>query len=70
MLAEMGHEHGEVFVCNLKDGFALATQEAWIQNATVRDNILFHQPYNPLRYEAVVRACALHEDLKVNFLVH
>ena len=61
----MNRLQGEVSVHGLSQGFALATQESWIQNATVRDNILFHQPYDVARYEAVVWACALTEDLKV-----
>ncbi|XP_070181093.1 ATP-binding cassette sub-family C member 10-like [Littorina saxatilis] len=65
VLAEMNRLQGEVCVHGLKQGFALAAQESWIQNATVRDNILFNQPYNATRYEAVLWACALTEDLKV-----
>ncbi|RKP37855.1 ABC transporter [Dimargaris cristalligena] len=38
-------------------------QTAWIQNATVRDNILFGQPYNEERYERVLKVCALEKDL-------
>ncbi|KAL8565198.1 hypothetical protein ACOMHN_003985 [Nucella lapillus] len=65
VLAEMNRLQGQVSVQGLHQGFALAAQESWIQNATVRDNILFHQPYRASRYEAVLSACALTEDLKV-----
>ena len=34
----------------------------WIQNATVRDNILFGKPYEPDWYDQVVNACALKHD--------
>jgi ATP-binding cassette subfamily C (CFTR/MRP) protein 10 len=64
VLAEMKRLQGTISVRGLRQGFALAAQEAWIQNATVRDNILFHQPYNTARYEAVIWACALADDLK------
>lgn len=47
-------------------GFGLAAQEAWIQHASVRDNILFGTAYDPVFYQAVVEACALSDDLKVN----
>ncbi|KAI8865339.1 P-loop containing nucleoside triphosphate hydrolase protein, partial [Ramicandelaber brevisporus] len=40
------------------------TQTAWIQNATVRDNILFGQPFDEARYRQVVRVCALERDLQ------
>nr|KAG5712893.1 hypothetical protein BaRGS_007490 [Batillaria attramentaria] len=64
LLAEMGRVRGSVSVQGLEEGFALAAQESWIQNATLCDNILFHQPYDSTRYEAVVWACALTDDLK------
>ncbi|XP_076441602.1 ATP-binding cassette sub-family C member 10-like [Babylonia areolata] len=65
ILAEMSRLRGQVSVQGLQRGFALVSQESWIQNATVRDNILFHRPYVMSRYEAVLSACALTEDLKV-----
>ena len=34
-------------------------QEAWIQHATVKENILFGQPFDSKKYNAVVFACAL-----------
>ena len=46
-------------VADLSDGFAFVGQEPWIQYATVRDNILFGQPYNEDYYSQVIHACAL-----------
>ena len=63
--AEMQLEQGLVTVANLGDGFGLAAQEAWIQNASIKDNILFGKPYCDEKYAAVVEACALEDDLKV-----
>ena len=34
-------------------------QEAWIQHATVKENILFGQPFDSEKYNAVVFTCAL-----------
>jgi hypothetical protein len=31
--------------------------------ATLRDNILFQAPYDEVRYNAVINACALNQDL-------
>ena len=42
---------------------SLATQSAWIQNASLRDNILFGSEYDPVRYRRVLFACALEADL-------
>ena len=39
-------------------------QEAWIQNDTVRNNILFHQPFNNERYQKILRICELNPDLE------
>ncbi|KAG2412200.1 hypothetical protein HFD88_009757 [Aspergillus terreus] len=40
------------------------SQDPWIENATVRDSILFGLPFEPSRYGEVLHACALAEDLK------
>ncbi|KAK4142388.1 P-loop containing nucleoside triphosphate hydrolase protein [Dichotomopilus funicola] len=41
---------------------AYCPQYAWIQNASIRDNILFGKTYDPSFYADVVRACALLPD--------
>ena len=38
-------------------------QQAWIQNLTVRGNILFGRSYDKSFYQQVIRACALEADL-------
>ncbi|KAG0238087.1 hypothetical protein BGW42_007641 [Actinomortierella wolfii] len=42
-----------------------APQTPWIQNATIRDNILFGQPFDPIKYQRVVKACCLEKDLSM-----
>ena len=42
---------------------AFAPQVPFVLNATVRDNILFGRPFDALRYDRVVDACALRVDL-------
>ena len=44
---------------------AYVSQQAWIQNATVRDNILFGSRYNKKRYARVVAACELTRDFEI-----
>lgn len=44
---------------------AYVPQEAWIQNATLRDNILFGVDHNPSKYDKVIDACALNADLEI-----
>lgn len=35
---------------------------SWSQNATIRENILFGLPFDPVRYNEVVKICCLQED--------
>ena len=44
---------------------AYVAQQAWIQNATVRDNILFNRTFDSTRYEHVIDSCALRTDLDI-----
>ncbi|KAI8803700.1 P-loop containing nucleoside triphosphate hydrolase protein [Cladochytrium replicatum] len=43
---------------------AYIAQTAWLLNATIRENICFGLPYDPVRYTKVIRACALVRDLE------
>jgi ABC-type nitrate/sulfonate/bicarbonate transport system ATPase subunit len=65
--AEMNRVGGQVVLGSgvLKQGFGFVTQDAWIQHATLRDNVLFGKMYNKRKYESVISSCALMEDLKV-----
>ncbi|KAG0043171.1 hypothetical protein BGZ83_011761 [Gryganskiella cystojenkinii] len=40
-------------------------QSAWIQNATVKDNILFGLPLDEARYQQVIKDCALERDIQI-----
>lgn len=40
-------------------------QQAWIQNATIRENITFGRPFSAKVYHAVLKACALEKDLRL-----
>lgn len=42
---------------------AFCPQYAWIQNATVRENIIFGKEFNKKWYDEVIDACALRPDL-------
>lgn len=41
-----------------------ASQEAWLFAGSVRNNILFGQPYEPKKYSEVVKVCALTKDFQ------
>ena len=49
----------------LQGSVAYVAQQAWIQNNTLRDNILFGNAYNEQRYNKVLDACALRPDLEI-----
>ena len=44
---------------------AYVAQQAWIQNMSLKDNILFGQPLSDKHYAKVVEACALEPDFKI-----
>lgn len=49
---------------NVGGKVSYASQEPWIFAGTVRNNILFGQPYDDYRYRQVTRVCALLRDFK------
>ena len=42
---------------------AFVAQIPWIENATIKDNILFGLPYDSGRYKKILKCCALEKDL-------
>uniref|UniRef100_A0A8C2GV36 ATP-binding cassette, sub-family C (CFTR/MRP), member 3 n=1 Tax=Cyprinus carpio TaxID=7962 RepID=A0A8C2GV36_CYPCA len=62
LLGEMEKLEGQI---SIRGSVAYVPQQAWIQNATVRDNILFGRPYVEQKYRCVLEACALTPDLEV-----
>ncbi|KAG0093525.1 hypothetical protein BGZ93_009964 [Podila epicladia] len=50
---------------NRGSGIAYVAQTAWLQNSTIRDNILFGREFDQDRYDAVVEGCALTTDFEI-----
>ncbi|KAK3817182.1 MAG: hypothetical protein J3R72DRAFT_529513 [Linnemannia gamsii] len=46
-------------------GIAYVSQTAWLQNTTIRANILFGKEFDQDRYDAVVEGCALVTDFEI-----
>ncbi|KAJ3273542.1 hypothetical protein HDV01_004309 [Terramyces sp. JEL0728] len=62
LIGETRRVSGEV---KISGSFGYAPQQAWIQNATVKENILFGSPYEEERYINTIRVCALEKDLQM-----
>ncbi|KAF8979257.1 hypothetical protein BGZ46_005664 [Entomortierella lignicola] len=52
-------------VTGLTNGIAYVAQQAWLQNNTVRNNILFGSPFEQRRYDQVIEMCALSRDFEI-----
>ncbi|CAI0441271.1 unnamed protein product [Linum tenue] len=52
-------------IINLHGKIAYVSQTAWIQTATIRENILFGSSMDPVRYQEVVKRCSLVKDVEM-----
>lgn len=43
---------------------AYVPQQAWLQNATLKQNVTFGERWNPLRFDYIVKACQLLPDVE------
>ncbi|XP_068898240.1 multidrug resistance-associated protein 1 isoform X5 [Tenebrio molitor] len=61
-LGEMEKISGRV---NTVGSIAYVAQQAWIQNASLRDNILFGKSFDKVLYDKVIESCALKPDFEM-----
>ncbi|XP_027412883.1 multidrug resistance-associated protein 4-like [Bos indicus x Bos taurus] len=62
LLGELPPSQGQVSV---HGRIVYVSQQPWVFSGTVRNNILFGKKYEEERYEKVIKACALKEDLQL-----
>ncbi|XP_016982738.1 probable multidrug resistance-associated protein lethal(2)03659 [Drosophila rhopaloa] len=62
LLGEVGIDKGEAMV---HGKISYASQESWVFEGTIRDNIVFVEDYNERRYKKVVKACGLERDMEL-----
>ncbi|RZC64644.1 hypothetical protein C5167_008337 [Papaver somniferum] len=62
IIGEIPKIFGTVKVSGTK---AYVPQSSWILTGNIRDNILFGNPYDQVKYERTVRACALTKDFEL-----
>ncbi|XP_076311435.1 multidrug resistance-associated protein 1-like isoform X2 [Tachypleus tridentatus] len=62
ILGDMEKLEGRV---NVKGTISYVSQQSWIQNATIQQNILFGKEMNETHYQQVISSCALGTDLDI-----
>ena len=65
LLGEMQRIRGSVNIAPRVKNLAYVSQEAWIQNITLKDNILFGKEYNESKYQKILKVCELKPDLEI-----
>lgn len=63
MLGEVPNMYGSVSVAAMARDTSFCEQTPWLRNATVRQNVLGFEIFDRAWYSAVLRACALEDDL-------
>ena len=63
MIGEMKEVNGNPSVV-VRGNIAYCCQQAWILNATVKENILFGKPFNETKYHHALEASAFVQDLQ------
>ncbi|KAJ3111421.1 hypothetical protein HK100_002694 [Physocladia obscura] len=62
LVGEMPRRDGSV---TFRGSVGFCQQQAWIQNTTVRENILFGQDFDEKKYNEVVKTCSLSRDFAI-----
>lgn len=62
ILRELEIDKGELIVNGI---VSYSAQEPWLFESTIRQNILFTEKYDEIRYKQVIHVCALEQDFKL-----
>lgn len=49
----------------IQGSVSFVEQTSWIQNKTIKENILFGSEFDAVKYEDTVKACQLMQDLQI-----
>lgn len=58
-------DHANLHNWIIPEAMAFVAQVPWIENASIKENILFGLPYEERRYELTLSVCALSKDLDI-----
>ena len=61
----LNEDNPEVKYYNFSQNISYASQDPWIMNGTIRDNIIFYSEFNKAKYNQVVEACQLNKDFDI-----
>jgi ABC-type multidrug transport system fused ATPase/permease subunit len=64
LLGEMKCTSGGSNLRNIYSEVAYVSQTVWLLNATIRENIIFGEPFDPVKYSQVVQSCSLLIDFQ------
>ena len=62
LLGEINKLEGQV---SRSGHVAYVPQSVWIRNASLKDNVTFSTPYDRVKFNATLKACALDTDIKI-----
>ncbi|KAF9205221.1 hypothetical protein BGZ49_004325 [Haplosporangium sp. Z 27] len=62
LIGDMYKRHGTIKIFG---SIAYIPQQAWIINATLRENIVFGKPFNQQKYDRILFACGLLPDIEI-----
>uniref|UniRef100_A0ABM0N1I3 ATP-binding cassette sub-family C member 9-like n=1 Tax=Saccoglossus kowalevskii TaxID=10224 RepID=A0ABM0N1I3_SACKO len=65
MLGEMSLVAGTVQFNRSKCSISYVSQRPWVRNATLRENILFGEPFDYKRYQQILDVCSLQPDIDI-----
>lgn len=63
--AILGELHIDDGMITVNGSLSYAAQEPWLFDSSIRDNIVFVEHFDELRYNRVIKVCALEHDLQL-----
>ncbi|XP_077978183.1 ATP-binding cassette sub-family C member 9-like [Glandiceps talaboti] len=65
ILGEMTIISGSIYFNRNRSSICYVPQKPWLQNATLKENVIFGKDFELTRYQTVIEACALQPDIDI-----